>query len=341
MVLVIGTLVWSGCRTDRVKPVAQTCEQALTIGVDGNDWKVPFCTQPLSPAQVKVAVILVPGASRDATGQFENLVEAAEETLGDASSAALMALQFLVEEDVDRHKLDEDYVYWEAGWEGWKYGFDAWHGNEESAELSSFQVMDSVIMRSIRDYPALERIVLFGHSAGGQFMHRYAAINRVHDLLPEDIEIRYIAANPSSWLYFNDERIQPDGKFAALSPADLTECPKYNEYKFGLDDLGPCRYCYETGATIIRTQYPFRKVYLLAGSEDNNPNDNSMDQSCHAHTQGEHRLERAENYWAYLQHFYGAAIQTTQQFFLLEDVEHSSGQVLRNETTRQIMFEGL
>lgn len=45
-----------------------------------------------------------------------------------------------------------------------------------------------------------------GHSAGGQLAQRYAAISPSEDGLPRNVTMRYVAADPSSYLYLRPER---------------------------------------------------------------------------------------------------------------------------------------
>jgi len=49
----------------------------------------------------------------------------------------------------------------------------------------------------------LRSIVLAGHSGEGQFMQRYAAVNQMEQKL--GVSIRYVVANPSSYLYFEGQ----------------------------------------------------------------------------------------------------------------------------------------
>ena len=51
------------------------------------------------------------------------------------------------------------------------------------------------------------QVVIFGNSAGGQFVNRYAAVGRGPGALAaRGIQTRFIVANPSTYLYFGDDR---------------------------------------------------------------------------------------------------------------------------------------
>ena len=95
-------------------------------------------------------------------------------------------------------------------------------------------------------FPNLRSIVVAGHSAGAQFVQRYAGAGRgeEHALVP----IRYVAANPSSYMYLNALRL-PDGHTCsdegvcdagfARRPASAA-CPTFNDFKYGMEKTTGC-----------------------------------------------------------------------------------------------------
>ncbi|WP_254342067.1 hypothetical protein [Paraburkholderia sp. CNPSo 3274] len=48
------------------------------------------------------------------------------------------------------------------------------------------------------------------------------------------VTLRFVIANPSSWVYFDSLRAQPDGGFA---PADHSACPDVDDWKYGMRKL--------------------------------------------------------------------------------------------------------
>ena len=93
---------------------------------------------------------------------------------------------------------------WIGASEGWKQG----DGSKTSPPVSSFAALDRLIAGIVRShrFPGLRHIVVAGHSAGGQFVERYAASTRLSVRVP----VRYVVANPSSYLY-----LTPSGRCAA------------------------------------------------------------------------------------------------------------------------------
>ena len=61
-----------------------------------------------------------------------------------------------------------------------------------------------------RTFPNLTKIVVAGHSAGGQFATRYAMANKVHDTL-NGVAVSYVVANPSSYAWPVADRPLPSG----------------------------------------------------------------------------------------------------------------------------------
>lgn len=113
-------------------------------------------------------------------------------------------------------------VWWNSSkpWGSWMAG-----GNSDirsAATVSSFAIIDEFLI-SIADnpkkYPKLKEILLMGHSAGGQTLHRYAFATYLkppHLSTPEDVknrrgfrkdlDVRFVVANPSSYLYLDKHR---------------------------------------------------------------------------------------------------------------------------------------
>jgi poly(3-hydroxybutyrate) depolymerase len=107
-----------------------------------------------------------------------------------------------------------------------------------------------------------ETYLLFGHSAGAQFVHRLVTF------LPEARYRRAVAAN-----------------------GGLYAMPTYTaDYAFGL-----------AGSPLAEADLPkvfARKLIVMSGEADNNPNDSSLAKFPAAEAQGSTRFERARNYFA-------------------------------------------
>jgi hypothetical protein len=268
---------------------------------------------------VKRAVFMVHGLD----GNFANYYYALHgsacvaERLGWAPEATretiLIAPHF--QSDEDRNGL-ANYHYWNGN--SWAAG----NYSEVSPTVSSFSVMDALIgqlagRRSLRDFtrrfPNLQMIVVAGFSAGGQFAHRYAATNSRDGSL-SGIQMRYVVAGPSSYLYLDNRRPYYDGSEGSGAPYTCVGfpctwypnpefwaapwCPaSYNDWKYGLEELNT--YAGAVGVATIRERLVSRKVIVLIGTEDNTDS-NHLDTTCPARLQGPNRYDRAHRFVDYL-----------------------------------------
>ena len=248
------------------------------------DWNTP---QP----GITRAVVLVHGVlGRDV------YVRSADE-LATASGASrttlLIAPQFLSDLDVRNRRLPDAILHWRITTPG--------SGGEATgpAPIGSFEVLDAILAR-LADrarFPDLQRVVVAGHSGGGQMVQRYAVVG--HDasaLTARGVRVRYVVANPSSYLYFSADRPKPGGGFA---PADDARCAGVNRWRYGLP--GAPAYVVERDPSVLEQAYVAREVVYLLGTEDTDPNHFELDRSCAGEAQGPHRYARGHAYVHYLQ----------------------------------------
>ena len=185
-------------------------------------------------------------------------------------------------------------------------------------------MVDSLILRIAQVFPNLERVVVAGHSAGGQFCNRLAAGSRAEQALEsrgQDILLRYIVANPSSYLYFSPERWTGTGsyQFAVPDGSQIAQCPGYDDYKFGLQDRN--NYMSLLDENTLRAQYAGRQVIYLLGGNDTQW-DYYLDTSCPADFEGQNRLERGNVYFAYLRQEFGGQITRRQRKVIIPGIGH-------------------
>ncbi|MBM7851913.1 pimeloyl-ACP methyl ester carboxylesterase [Methylopila capsulata] len=252
------------------------------------------------------AIVLVHGRLRNADVYFRS-AETARAAAGEqAAGALLVAPQFLADPDADlAGGLPPDALRWTP--EGWMGGEAA----TAPAPISSFEALDALVARLAdrRLFPNLAEIVVAGHSGGGQVVQRYAATSQEADALAKDrapggAVVRFVVANPSSYLYFSPERPMAGGGFAAL---DLATCPRADRWKYGLADRPP--YAAGRSGAEIEAAYLSRDLTMLLGAEDRNPNHPALDKSCAAEAQGPNRMERGLAYARYLAARHGAAFR--------------------------------
>jgi len=197
--------------------------------------------------------------------------------------------------------------------------------------------MDKILLRlaDSKAFPDIEEIVVAGHSAGGQFVNRYAAGGKAQSEARPDLSWEYIVANASSYMYFSDERLV-EGTTDTFAVPNSSNCRNYNDYKYGLEDLNS--YMASVGASKIKNNYENRDVTLLLGALDNNPNNSSLDKSCSANLQGSHRLDRGKTYFEHVQDEFGADILDHHQLHVVPGVGHSGRGVFSSDAGLEHLF---
>lgn len=257
------------------------------------DWTTP---RP----EVTRAVLVFHGIRRNADDYFRE-VDKIRTGLGEAAAATLLiAPQFLNNVDVGLPGMAPDMLYWRDS---------DWSGGQDAAApvpISSFEAIDAIIARLVdrRAFPNLHEVIVAGHSAGAQFVQRYAAVGGADALIGIGVHLRYVVANPSSYLYFTPDRPLSDGRFVPYS--DASACPAFNRWKFGFDGELP-RYV-NRDAKDYAAQYAKRDITYLFGDRDTDPDHPTIDKSCMARAQGLFRFARGHNYMNYLKYYFGAGL---------------------------------
>jgi len=277
-------------------PVKKIADQRITVATPQGSGLLPvYADHPLSVAapEVKRVLIVVHGTLRNADVYFADGQAAVAEAGAAAAGTLVAAPQFLTPPDIQAFSLPADTLAWTQ---------DGWKGGElalSPAPLSSFSAMDALLehFNNRTLYPALSEVVVSGHSAGAQIVQRYAVTGQAEaSLAKAGIKVRYVAANPSTYLYFDNRRPQPDGSF---QPAQASACPQVNRWKYGMEKLPAYVAQQDLGA--IEARYAARQVVYLLGQADTNPYTHFIDRSCPAMAQGPYRLARGEAYFKYLQ----------------------------------------
>ncbi len=283
-----------------------------------------YRTYPLEKKNENItrAFVFVHGILRDADNHFRTalasafLANALDDTVIVAPRFASNSSAPGNESGNCRDALASD----EANWicenprpDTWRSGGTEIAGNK----LSSFDFMDEILRRLARKevFPNLKTIVVAGHSAGGQFVIRYAMLNQVHDKL--GTAISYVVANPSSYAYVDNLRPTASAFPATVSPteqnavastnstppiaflpfADAKNCTGYDTWPYGLK--GRTGYASALSDEQITKQLLSRSVTYLLGEADVLPL-GVFDTSCPAVAQGPTRLARGLAFHRYV-----------------------------------------
>jgi hypothetical protein len=195
---------------------------------------------------------------------------------------------------VDGFKEEPLFLRWNETWpiaHTWRYGAESLPVSTISSRhnsstrstsgitVSSYAAVDALLEHIVFDtsrFPNLERVIVTGHSAGGQFVQRWSLTSSspiwgdrdsfktkasTHDSVEivsltaqerslsssfqneEDLQqlrvvpVRVVVANPRSFAYLSEERFM-NGTWTIPSHAVQSACPGYNQWEWGLEEGG-------------------------------------------------------------------------------------------------------
>ena len=314
-------VLFSATRT-AATPVEAIAPWRFVVDVSGFSLEIPFASSLPNRASVERIVVVIHGSGRNADDYFQRVGDALATLPNEVGRTLVIAPQFLKEEDIDHWGLPSQMLYWSGGWRTGSKSFDTIE-NPRPARISSYAVLDQLLELLLTPslYPNLTGIVVVGHSAGGQFVNRYAAATNVPDL-PGAPPFRFVVANAGTYLYMSPKRGVTNalGYFAVPSATEQAACPGWDDYKYGLEQLNS--YMSSTGPSQLISNFQSREVRYLLGELDTGVV--GLDISCEAMLQGDQRLERGLEYHAHLVNLFGSSIVAQHQLQIVPSVGHDS-----------------
>ena len=234
----------------------------------------------------------------------------------------------------------------------WSCGGDSWRSGGVAASdksLTSFDFMDA-ILRELADkrvFPNLTAIVVAGHSAGGQFVARYAMANKVHETL--GVSVSYVVANPSSYAWPDATRPEAVGDAApanavagwkseephtdfSYGPFDASGCPNYDLWPYGLEQRTSGYTVGESDAQ-LKKQLASRPTTYLLSQVDTLPL-GGFDSSCRAMAQGATRRARGEAFATFVNERLGA----THHVQIVPECGHNDRCVYTTDEVLPVIF---
>lgn len=279
------------------------CERWITFSGTPERLKV-YASYPLGKPNARItrALIMVHGAGRNADHYFETAMSAA--FLANAmENTIIIAPRFAQGHDT----VATNEILWPSREGNWRAGGTI----PSNPSLSSFAAVDDIVrqLANKKIFPHLTKIVITGHSAGGQFTTRYEMANRIDGTLP--VAMSYVVANPSSYAWptalrplptgnanpatARDEALGDNGDTVntdfTYGPFDSTKAPGYNRWPAGLDTI--VGYAKDESPDQLRHQLASRPTTYLLGQVDVLPL-GGFDSSPTAMAQGPTRRARGE-----------------------------------------------
>ncbi len=224
--------------------------------------------------KIEQMIIVVHGSERNADTYFRSVSTMANK-LGRSENTFIISPHFKEPQD---KQLPGEHIWTSEGW---------LRGDQSlvNGSVSSFQIVENFveILAQKEIFPNLKKVVITGHSAGGQLVQRFAIGSKLENKL-SDLQFRYIVANPGSYAYLTKTR-------PVALPAN-SACA-YNDYKYGLENLNPYM-SLNNSVDEMTKRYVLRNVIYLVGEKDTISED--IDQDCPAQAQGLNRLIRAYSF---------------------------------------------
>jgi pimeloyl-ACP methyl ester carboxylesterase len=320
----------------RPAPVAAVGNQGLRIATAQGAGVVPYLISldwSKPQPQIARAVIIFHGKGRDVEGYYRTARAAADLAGAAARDTVFIAPQFLDEQDVGAHQLAPNVLRWRGT--DWESGVPA----VAPVAMGSFEVVDAVLaqLADRSTFPNLKTVVLAGHSGGAQLVQRYAVVGRAPAAISRaGIHLRFVVANPSSYLYFSDERPAPDGKGALFRGAAF--CGGFNQWKYGTVDPVPyVKLDADNSWAQMEADYVQRDVVYLLGTADTDPHEKDLDVTCSGRAQGPHRFARGQAYYAYLHARH--ATGWNQRMWFVPGVSHSAHKMFTSTCGVAALFD--
>jgi hypothetical protein len=273
---------------------------------------------------VEFLIIVVHGALRNSDLYLAHAEAASAAAEAAGLSTLVVAPQFLAQVDVGASAgVPDDALFWDV--EGWKGGAPS----VGDASISSFTAMDkllSQLTKSARTRRGRKpAVVVIGNSAGGQYVNRYAAVGHAPDALEDQgIRVRFVIANPSTYLYFDATRpVRVRGR-------------GINRWRYGFEEAPP--YVSDTPKQSL-ARYVRRDVSILLGAEDQDESALLLEVNPAARAQGRNRFERGHRYHEHVETLArSVGLKHKHKLVELPGVGHDAARVLAAEQTRNILF---
>lgn len=319
------------------------CERWVTLGGGPARSKV-YATYSLdtpNPAVTR-ALVMVHGAGRNADHYFETST-AAGFLAGALENTIIIAPRFAA----GRDSVSANEVKWPEGGNSWRAGGPS----PTHASLTSFDFMDEIVRKlaNKKVFPNLTKIVIAGHSAGGQFATRYAMTNKVHNTA--GVSLSYVVANPSSYAWPTAVRplptgdadpataekspLGPDGEKVrtnyTFGPFDSSKAPNFNRWPAGLQDRSG--YAGGMDEEQLRRQLVERPTTYLLGQVDVLPL-GGFDSSPNAMAQGPTRRARGEAFFKYVNETLGAK----HRAMIVSECGHNDRCVFTTDAVLPVIF---
>jgi pimeloyl-ACP methyl ester carboxylesterase len=288
------------------------------------------------------ALIMVHGAGRNADHYFETSTAAAF-LAGALDNTIIIAPHFIAGND----KPAPNEIMWPERGDNWRSGGPS----PTNPTITSFDFLDEIVRKLAdkRTFPNLTRIVLAGHSAGGQVVTRYEMVNKVHTT--PGVTMTYVVANPSSYAWpagvrplpsgdadpatADKEALGADGEKVhtnfTFAPFDAAKAANYDKWPAGLENR--TGYAASMSDDQLKRQLIERPTTYLLGQVDVLPL-GGFDSSPTAMAQGPTRRARGEAFFKYVNETLGAK----HNAIIVPECDHNDRCIFTTDVVFPVIF---
>jgi len=320
--LLLAGSAWAGACTD-----ISNCTEWVTIR--GGPWRsriyTSYSLNTPNPAITR-AFVMIHGTGRDADNYFRTALAAAF-LAGALENTIVISPRIASASGSCQDKLESDEVSYSCVGDSWRSG-----GTSASdGKITSFDFTDEILRKlaNRQTFPNLKAIVVAGHSAGGQYVNRYAMANQVHDKLA--VPVSYIVSNPSSYAYLDATRPRGEtGEFRDFN--DGRNCTTFNKWPYGLENRAG-GYTAKQSDDQLKKQLASRPTTYLLSQVDTLPL-GGFDSGCGAMAQGATRRARGEAYFKFVTEQLGAKHDVK----IIEECGHNNRCVYTDDAALPVIF---
>jgi hypothetical protein len=323
---------------EKPQAIERACPSVFKVNKAGKIYSLRYASNhPIAEknSKIKQLVIYIHGARRNGLDYYE-WGEKAVKTAENTNETLFISPQFTSEKDLENHGHDSSHLFWTNN--NWRIGDESVSSKKRKMadSFSSFTVLDSMISNICNKniFPELKKVIVVGHSAGGQFVSRYLGTTNLPNILKK-YKFSFIVMNPSSYLYLDDRRPFIANSVLSFKRPDTTGCPNFNVYPRGMEKLNP--YAAKVDIEKIKRQFLTREVVFLLGGNDVNMNDSSLDKSCEGNLQGRFRLERGQFFYEYLQLY--AKKKKIHKMEVVPGVAHDGDRMINSKAALRYLYK--
>ena len=307
---------------------------------------MPFYqTQNYDSSKIKRAVMIMPGKPRDCW-KYTSLVQNALNVYttnpqsagsnpdgsdtGDASTRTnpdevlIMGPCWMNSDDHTAGAIQAGELYWHGS--QWQSGMASRGPGDTS--ISSYDVMDSFLdtLFDKTQFPALNTVVMAGHSMGAQMVQRYAVVKQPADY---DGNVTFWIGNPGSYVWLTNTRPNQNNASCASD---------FDDWAYGLDGSGLPNYVRDrvrNNKQQVVSTFQSRNVHYNYGLLDNGQGDTA----CAASYQGANHLERGCHFVESVASLAGGSLPKTQTANFMPNVSHQDYSMLSYNISLYRLFQ--